>query len=224
MSEEYNLSKVRTLLTDGFSRDDLLEHCFDDPIFRPIYGELEQSNHVEIVQKLIVYAYRKVQISALLDLVKRHNPARYEHHQPYILDEPRSLEDIQILLVDDSPDWQKMLGGLLKDQGYSVTTLASKKAAIEHFTNTPSEYHLAIIDMRLDETDEENRAGITLGVWLRDNDYEFPIIIMTSYSMEVEITKYISLRPFQFSAVEKGNIGTGDLGDLFRQMELALQL
>ena len=131
------------------------------------------------------------------------------------------VNNASVLLVDDNEDWREQLGGLLQDNGYEVIAVASKEEAIQHVTH--EQYNLAIIDMRLDEEDEDNREGVALGYWLINHGHNLPIIIMSAYEMETEVVKNIALRPFQFSPVEKGNIGSGGVADLLRQVELALQ-
>ena len=127
----------------------------------------------------------------------------------------------QILLVDDNHFWREQLGGFLEDSGYRVITAASKEAAIQCITNNKN-CDLAIIDMRLNEEDEDDRDGITLGIWLRDNGYDLPIIIMSGYDMDIEIVKKATLRPFQFAVVGKNKIGAGGPADLMKQIELAI--
>jgi hypothetical protein len=77
--------------------------------------------------------------------------------------------------------------------------------------------------MRLDESDEENIEGVSLGEWLRNNGYDLPIIIMSAYPMDANTIKKMTLLPFKFFAVEKGKIGSGGFDELLRQIELALQ-
>ena len=166
---------------------------------------------------MLEYADNRLKFETLLEWTKREIPKRYKKHQPYYYYDPA-----RILLVDDLADWREQLGGLLEDKGYEVVRAKSKEEAMQCIKRD-SEYSLAIIDMRLDEEDEENREGIKLGYWLRENGYRIPIIILTAYAMEAEIAKYITLHPFRFTAVEKGKIGSGGVEDLLRQIELALR-
>jgi CheY-like chemotaxis protein len=220
--KRYKLDNIRTLLTAGFTDRQLRRFCFDTTDFRPVHDQLAQNTgRDEIVDLILDHADRILKIEIVLDWARQHNPARYESHKPYY---EFNLSDVRILLVDDNEHWREQLGGLLEEKfGYQVVTAVSKDDAIQHIKNDEP-YHLAVIDMRLDEADENNRAGVELGFWLRDNEFEnLPIIIMTAYDMESEIARNVSLRPFQFSVVEKGKIGSGDFTDLLRQVELAIQ-
>ncbi len=79
-----NLKKIRTLLTEGFTAEELRRFCYDKPDFRPVYDKLAQdSGKATIIDLLIEYSEQKLLIDILLDLAKQHNPARYEKHQPY---------------------------------------------------------------------------------------------------------------------------------------------
>ena len=221
-AKRYKLENIRTLLTAGFADKELRRFCFDTTDFRPVHDQLAQNTgRDEIVDLLLGHADRMLKIEIILDWAQQHNPARYESHKPYYEFDP---SNVRILLVDDNKYWREQLGGLLEEKfGYQVVTVVSKDDAIQHIKKSEP-YHLALIDMRLDEADENNREGVELGFWLRDNGFEnLPIIIMTAYDMESEIARNVSLRPFQFSVVEKGNIGSGDFSDLLRQVELAMQ-
>jgi hypothetical protein len=84
MTKRYHLSNIRTLLTEGFTDDELRRLCYDIPEFRPIYDELSQeTGKSKIIDRLIEYANRKLKLEELLAWANQHNPARYEAHQPY---------------------------------------------------------------------------------------------------------------------------------------------
>ncbi len=80
----YNLGNIRTLLLQGFTDAELRRLCFDVPGFRPVYDSLSSgSGKAEIVDRLLEYAERQVQMEALLELARQGNPRRYELHGPY---------------------------------------------------------------------------------------------------------------------------------------------
>lgn len=86
----YHLRNIQTLLTQGFSEQELRDLCFYEPKFRPVHDQLAQGiGKVEIIRALLEYAEQKVLIEILLDLAKKHNPARYKKHQPYIIVSPK---------------------------------------------------------------------------------------------------------------------------------------
>lgn len=75
----YNLDKIRTLLTEGFTAEELRRFCHDEPDFRPVYDQLAaNTGKAEIIDRLIEYAEQKRRIELLLIWAKENNPARYE--------------------------------------------------------------------------------------------------------------------------------------------------
>lgn len=217
MTVRYRLGNIRRLLKEGFTEGELRDFCFDTPDFRAVYDRLAENTSPDgIVRQILGHADRTENIEFLLDWAREKNPIKYNLYQPYHY-------SVRILLVDDNPDWCEQFGSLLQEQGrgYEVVTTTSKEEAQRHIRNDEP-YNLVIIDMRLDESDEENSEGVTLGFWLRDNGYKTPIIIISSYSIDAKLVKYMVLRPFQFVSVEKWKIGSGEVDDLLHQVKLAL--
>jgi len=217
MTVRYRLGNIRRLLKEGFTEGELRDFCFDTPDFRAVYDRLAENTSPDgIVRQILGHADRTENIEFLLDWAREKNPIKYNLYQPY-------YNSIRILLVDDNQDWCDQFGNLLQEQGrgYEVVTATSKEEALWHIKNDKP-YNLAVLDMRLDEADEENREGVSLGFWLRENGYTMPVFILSAYEIDAKTAKYIGLRPFQFIAVEKGKIGAGSFDDLLRQIELAL--
>ena len=86
----------------------------------------------------------------------------------------------KILVVDDLPDWRITLSGLLMDQGYDVQTASSIDNALEILEK--EYFHVAVLDVRLDETDEDNRDGIQLMHEIKKRRPTTAIIILTGYA------------------------------------------
>lgn len=85
MGEYYNLKNIRNLLVAGFSEHDLRDTlCFYEASFRPLYDQLSQQADKEtIIQQIIDYAVRHLEVDSLLDWARQNNPRRYERHGPY---------------------------------------------------------------------------------------------------------------------------------------------
>ncbi len=84
----YNLQNIRTLLTEGFSDEQLRRFCFDEPAFRPVYDELAGlTGKAAIIDQLLEHADRTLQLDRILTWAKKQNPSRYERHKPYHEDE-----------------------------------------------------------------------------------------------------------------------------------------
>jgi len=85
----------------------------------------------------------------------------------------------KLLVVDDLPDWQKTIRGVLQDSGYDVSVTGSMSDAISLLGST--EYDLALLDLRLDDSDEGNIDGLELAKIIRDRWPKVKIIIVTGY-------------------------------------------
>ncbi len=82
----YNTKNIRTLLTAGFTGEELRRFCYDAAEFRPVYDQLaESSGKTEVVQRLVEYAERQLLLEQLLAWAKESNPARFKRHKPYIV-------------------------------------------------------------------------------------------------------------------------------------------
>ena len=80
----YNFKNIRTLLTEGFSEEELRRFCFDEPGFKPIHHQIAQSaGKAAIIDQLLAYAEKMLQLDTLLAWAESQNPARYARHQPY---------------------------------------------------------------------------------------------------------------------------------------------
>lgn len=80
----YHLGKIRELLLHAFSVEELRRLCFDTLEFRPVYDELaSKTGKAELVDLLLEYADRNMQVDTLLAEAQRRNPSRYDAHGPY---------------------------------------------------------------------------------------------------------------------------------------------
>lgn len=97
----------------------------------------------------------------------------------------------KVLIVDDASNWRVTLETLLKSNGYTVTVAANvleAAAALEH-----GPYYVAILDVRLDDFDDENREG--LSTVLQAAHRKFPkmsFIVISSYYNETEVRSSVS--------------------------------
>lgn len=82
--ERYNLQNIRAFLSKGLTDEELRCLCYDAPGFKDVYNQLgPNTSKAQVIQWLIEYADRHLQMEPLLALAKEYNPARYERHQPY---------------------------------------------------------------------------------------------------------------------------------------------
>lgn len=93
----------------------------------------------------------------------------------------------KILVVDDLPDWRSTMSGLLRDEMYDVQTADSQSQAIALLE--AASFDLAVLDMRLDESNEDNTEGLELAEIIQ---YRWPlvkIILLTGYSTPERMTR-----------------------------------
>lgn len=85
----------------------------------------------------------------------------------------------KILVVDDLPDWRNTLSGLLIDEGYKVQVADSSAKALALLET--EQFALAVLDVRLDETDEDNTEGLDLAAKIKSRWPTVKVIIITGY-------------------------------------------
>lgn len=118
------------------------------------------------------------------------------------------MSDGRILVVDDLPDVRNTVVGLLADEGYEVHGAATYEEAIDLLNRV--RFHVAVLDIRLDESDVDNEAGLRLMHYIRQFDPTISPIILTGYA-EVHMVQE-ALRPGKsgkspaFSFLEKTEI------------------
>lgn len=97
----------------------------------------------------------------------------------------------RVLVVDDVEDWQKTLHGLLTDVGYEVIAVGDRESALA--AAIAGNLDLAVIDIRLDESDEDNTAGLDLAGEVKKILTSLPVVIITGYQTQDAINR--ALRP-----------------------------
>jgi CheY-like chemotaxis protein len=113
------------------------------------------------------------------------------------------------LLVDDLADVRVTLSGLLSDEGYHVRSASSRVEALQALE--AERFHVAILDVRLDETDEGNQDGLLL---MHEIEAKYPTVVtimLTAYA-DVKMVRE-SLEPSRkgtspaFAFLEKSEAG-----------------
>jgi CheY-like chemotaxis protein len=113
----------------------------------------------------------------------------------------------RILIVDDLPDWRATLSGILLDEGYEVCAAGDRQEALRLLE--AERFHLAVLDVRLDEADEDNREGLELMRQIKAYDPTTAVIILTGYAdvrmVQDALRPQANGLPFAYSFVEKPN-------------------
>ena len=89
------------------------------------------------------------------------------------------MEAYHILIVEDDKEIREGIEIYLKNQGYSVTQAADGVEGLKKIE--AQEFHLAIVDIMMPRMD-----GITMMMKVREKGYEFPVIMLSAKSEEVD--------------------------------------
>lgn len=84
----------------------------------------------------------------------------------------------KVLIVDDIPEYVETIEAYIEERAsvLKAHSLSEAKSLIQ-----ANRIDLAIVDIRLDEGDPENRDGLELLVWLRKIFPKVGIIVMSAY-------------------------------------------
>jgi CheY-like chemotaxis protein len=88
----------------------------------------------------------------------------------------------KVLVVDDLEDWRLTIRGMLKKLGCEVFMAGSFAEAREVLDK--DKIDLAVLDMRLDESDESNTEGLDLAEEIQTQWPDTKVIIATGYSTQ----------------------------------------
>ena len=89
------------------------------------------------------------------------------------------MEAYHILIVEDDKEIREGIEIYLKNQGYIVYQVADGVEGLEKIKQ--EEIHLAIVDVMMPRMD-----GITMMMKVREQGYEFPVIMLSAKSEEVD--------------------------------------
>lgn len=122
----------------------------------------------------------------------------------------------RILIVDDTSNWRVTLETLLKSYGYAVTVAANVLEASAALESGP--YHAAILDVRLDDFDDDNREGLSTVLLAAHRQFpRMSFIVISSYYNEAEVRSFVppEVKVFYF---DKNNFPIGRLLRTLKQM------
>ena len=109
----------------------------------------------------------------------------------------------RILIVEDFGDWRELLNGLLQREGHQVTAVATLQEA-QACIDAANDLDLAILDIRLVETDETNEDGMQLLAEIRERQASTRVIMITGHgTMETQRRAFRDYRAFDFFRKEQ---------------------
>jgi CheY-like chemotaxis protein len=86
----------------------------------------------------------------------------------------------RILVVEDIPDVRTTICGIIKDAGYYAYPVSTREEALKILET--EHFHVAVLDIRLDDSDEDNQDGILLMREIADKHPLVTNIILTGYA------------------------------------------
>jgi DNA-binding NtrC family response regulator len=109
----------------------------------------------------------------------------------------------KILIVEDIADWRELLRDLLRREGHAVKATATLEEARAHLART-KDLDVAIIDIRLVETDETDEGGMRLLQEIHDNRDFVQVIMITGHgNMELQRKAFRQFHAFDFFRKEQ---------------------
>jgi two-component system nitrogen regulation response regulator NtrX len=109
----------------------------------------------------------------------------------------------KILIVEDYADWRELLSGLLQREGHQVEAVGTLAEAREHIDRT-GDLDLAILDIRLVETDETNEDGMRLLSEIQARQGFARVIMITGHgTMETQRKAFREFHAFDFFRKEQ---------------------
>ena len=109
----------------------------------------------------------------------------------------------KILIVEDYADWRQLLAGLLQREGYHVEQVGTLDEA-RHQIDQTKDLDLAILDIRLVETDEANEEGMRLLGEIYERGGFTRVIMITGHgTMESQRKAFREFHAFDFFRKEQ---------------------
>jgi CheY-like chemotaxis protein len=121
-------------------------------------------------------------------------------------------DNINILVVDDSPSWCAIYQDMLSDAAYSVGVATSLAEALECLNQ--QFFHVAIVDIRLDNDDRDNVQGIEVLQRIWELNEGTMAIVSSGHATADMLPTFMSYGVFDF--VAKREASPDDLARQYR--------
>jgi len=109
----------------------------------------------------------------------------------------------KILIVEDYKDWRELLSGMMRREGHQVKTVGTLHEAQAYIEET-NDLDLAILDIRLVETDESNEDGMHLLALIRECQPFTRVIMITGHgTMKTQRKAFREFQAFDFFRKEQ---------------------
>ncbi len=109
----------------------------------------------------------------------------------------------KILIVEDFADWRELLMGLLQREGHHVEAVDTLQKARDYIAHI-KDLDLAILDIRLVETDDTNEDGMRLLSEIHQHQALIRVIMITGHgTMESQRKAFREFQAFDFFRKEQ---------------------
>ena len=138
--------------------------------------------------------------------------------EPVLIDEKLSkMEELDVLIVDDEGRWREQFVDILANEQFSVETAKSFEEALN--TLKTKKFKLAIIDIRLVDSDPKNEDGMRLLKKIDEYSLETKVIIITGFKTDwIEKQKQrASQSPRLLDFIKKGELDVAKFRNLVRR-------
>jgi len=109
----------------------------------------------------------------------------------------------KILIVEDYSDWRELLSGMLQREGHAVQCVSTLEQALTAIQKN-TDLDLAILDIRLVETDESNEDGMRLLAEIHSHQAFTRVIMITGHgTMETQRKAFREFKAFDFFRKEQ---------------------
>jgi len=89
--------------------------------------------------------------------------------------------EFRVLIVEDHPNWRNLFEELLEDK-YDVSAKESyEEAAAALLSHQDDPFHVAVVDIRLNDEEPTNEQGIEIANWLKKMSKYTNTIVVTGY-------------------------------------------
>lgn len=200
MMKRYNLRKVRKLLLEGFTAEELVHFCRDMPDFNPVYYQLPQRTSVAVItQQLLAYAEQGSLMTALLDWVRERKPTLYEKYQPYDAELARQYQPSA-----KAPSTTKPVSPPISDRVYNMVKI--RRLFVEGFTAEELEHFCRDMPDFKPVYYQLPQGASNVEIILRLLEYAehtFLVEVLLEWAKERNVAEYEKYQPYYVELEEK---------------------
>ena len=125
-----------------------------------------------------------------------------------------------ILVVEDNPDWRMTLKGILTEAGFGVDSVPSKQDALSSLLT--KNYDIALLDIRLDDSDENNDEGLLLAEEINRRWPKIKIVIATGFANQEYLKRAMEPKMPSGRKLVADFIKKSDIDDLVKIINKAI--